>query len=215
MGARDRRNREREETRQKILGAAREMFSERGYEAVTMRAIGDRIEYTPTAIYHHFENKHALLTELCNADFEALARQFNRAAPNSDPVERIMAVGEAYLGFARTFPSQYRFMFMTVIPEGGVRDLGIRGNPERDAYAFLREACRAAIMQGRFRPEITDPDRLAQILWSNVHGLISLHIVKGREEWIPWRDLRATARQSMGIMMCGLLREARPTKRSR
>src|SRR5215831_4064594 len=148
MGTRERRTRERHETREMILSAAREMFAEEGYEAVTMRAIADRIEYTPTAIYHHFENKQALLTELCQRDFEGLARHFKGVAVVSDPVERILAVGDAYLRFAEEHPSQYRFMFMTVLPrieysEQYVREA--RDNPERNAYAYLRDACRAAI----------------------------------------------------------------------
>ena len=216
MGTKERRAREQLETREKILNAAREMFAEAGYEAVTMRAIAQRIEYTPTAIYHHFKNKHALLTELCRGDFAVLARHFNTAAVPSDPVQRILGVGEAYLRFAERFPSQYRFMFMTVIPELELGEDYIaqtRGNPESDAYAFLRESCRLAIDQGRLRPEIEDADELAQILWAGVHGLISLRIVKARQDWIPWRDLGATARQSMQIMVRGILREPGGKKR--
>jgi len=193
-----------------ILSAAREMFAEDGYEAVTMRAIADRIEYTPTAIYHHFESKQALLSELCQRDFEGLARHFKGHATATDPVERIMGVGEAYLRFAEEYPSQYRFMFMTVIPrvEHGEQYIAeSRDNPERNAYAFLRDACRAAIEQGRLRPEIDDADQLAQILWGTVHGLISLRIAKRHQDWVPWRELRATARLAMRIQLRGILRD--------
>src|SRR5262249_55649437 len=152
------------ETREKILGAAREMFAHQGYEAVTMRSIAERIEYTPTAIYHHFKNKHALLNELCRADFEVLARHFNTKAVPADPVKRILAVGQAYLQFAESHPSQSRFMFMTVIPkleEDEEYTVATRGNPERDAYAFLRAACQEAIRAKKLRPEITDADEVA------------------------------------------------------
>jgi AcrR family transcriptional regulator len=209
VGTKERRDRERLETREKILAAAREMFAEEGYEAVTMRAIAERIEYTPTAIYHHFKNKDALLLELCRADFESLAKHFNVVAHSADPLERIVAVGEAYIEFALKFPSQYRFMFMTVLPpslfdaEYVAQTLG---DPERNAYTFLRESCRLVIESGHMRPEITDPDALAQILWAQVHGLISLRIVKHEQGWVPWRDLAATARQAMDIQMRGLLR---------
>jgi AcrR family transcriptional regulator len=182
------------------------MFAEEGYDAVTMRAIAKRIEYTPTAIYHHFENKHSLLTELCQRDFEVLARHFNTQATPTDPVERIQAVGRAYLLFAMEHPSQYRFMFMTVIPK--VEDkANQRRDPEKDAYWFLREACREAIEQGRLRPEIVDPDQLTQILWGAVHGLVALRIVKHEQDWIPWTDLRSTAEASMQALLRGILRD--------
>jgi AcrR family transcriptional regulator len=210
VGTKERRSRERHETRERILSAAREMFAEEGFEAVTMRSIADRIEYTPTAIYHHFENKHALLSELCQCDFEKLARHFVSAVRTADPVQRILAVGEAYLQFAQEYPSQYRFMFMTPMPpiEHSPEFLAEHhGNPEKDAYSFLREACRQAIEQGRLRPDITDPDELAQILWASVHGLISLRLTKQHDRWIPWRDLTATARRSMQMFLNGALRE--------
>ena len=216
MGTKERRTRERQETRDKILTAAREMFAEEGYEAVTMRAIAERIEYTPTAIYHHFENKSALLSELCQRDFEGLALHFKGHAAPTDPVERILAVGEAYLQFAEQHPSQYRFMFMTVLPRVEHSEEYLteaRDNPERNAYAFLRDACRAAIEQGRLRPEIDDADQLAQILWGQVHGLISLRISKQHHDWVPWRDLRATARLAMQIQINGMLREPQAARR--
>src|SRR5262245_37024994 len=116
MGTKERRIRERQETREMILDAAREMFAEEGFEAVTMRAIAARIEYTPTAIYHHFENKQALLSELCQRDFANLASHFKGSATTIDSVERILAVGEAYLRFSEQYPAQYRFLFMTALP---------------------------------------------------------------------------------------------------
>ncbi|HEY6572041.1 MAG TPA: TetR/AcrR family transcriptional regulator [Candidatus Eisenbacteria bacterium] len=210
MATKERRVRELEETREKILDAARDMFATDGFDSVTMRAIAERIEYTPTAIYHHFKNKQALLTEICQRDFESLARHFNASVATPDPVQRILAVGEAYLYFAEKFPSQYRFMFMTVLPAPELEDEYVadrRGNPEKDAYAFLREACREAIAQGRIRPEAGDPDELAQILWGGVHGMISLRIVKGHESWIPWRDHHASAIRAMRVMMRGVLRD--------
>lgn len=216
MGTKERRSREKLETREKILAAAREMFAEEGYDAVTMRAIAERVEYTPTALYHHFQNKQALLTELCQRDFESLARHFSGEVAAADPVERILAVGRAYLRFAQEYPSQYRFMFMTVLPR--IQDIRIvRGDPEQDAYSFLREACRQAIDQGRLRPEMKDPDQLAQILWGAVHGLISLRIVKHAgdgQDWVPWVDLRDTAEAAMQALLHGILRESSPGRAS-
>jgi len=215
MGTKERRTRERQETREKILGAARDMFANDGYDAVTMRAIAEKIEYTPTAIYHHFDNKQSLLTELCLCDFQGLADHFRGRAMSSDPVERIKAVGRAYLEFAEKHPSQYRFMFMTVLPHPELPREYVeetRGNPEHDAYAFLSQACQAAIDAQRFRPELRDADQIAQILWGSVHGLIALRIVKNHDSWVPWHDLRESAELMMDSLLRGMLRE--PGKKS-
>src|SRR5919202_4998419 len=103
MGTRERRAREREETRERILDAAREMFAAQGVEAVTMRAIADRIEYTPTAIYHHFRDKQALISELCDRDYRSLAHHFQRIGRPHAPVERPRALGMAYAEVAPTY----------------------------------------------------------------------------------------------------------------
>lgn len=181
------------------------MFTQDGYDAVTMRAIADRIEYTPTAIYHHFDNKQDLLTELCTCDFRALAQAFARIGRIADPVERLRRIGETYLEFALEHPSQYRFMFMTPLPRSAPKDLQ-QGDPSEDAYAFLRQTVAEAIATGRLRPELTDPDAIAQVLWASVHGLASLHIAKGHDEWVEWRDARETGRLLIDAIHQGILR---------
>ena len=64
MGTIERREREKQELR---TGSStrRASSSPSGYEAVTMRKIAERIEYSPTAIYFHFKDKEALIRELC------------------------------------------------------------------------------------------------------------------------------------------------------
>ena len=209
MGSRERRTRERAETRERILDAARRMFVRHGYEATTMRAIADEIEYTPTAIYHHFRNKDALLTELASSDFRALAAAFHKIGDIEDPIQRLSRLGDAYVDFALAHPMHYQLMFMTRKPGGVVGDGVTHGDPSQDAYTVLRGACSAAIASGRLRSDITDADELAQMLWSSKHGLLSLRIVKEGGP-IPWRDARKTSRRIGETMIRGLLRDREP-----
>jgi len=210
VGTKERRERERLDTRERILAAARDKFATEGYDAVTMRAIAQSIEYTPTAIYHHFPSKQALLTEICERDFGELARHFVGKAVSADPIQRLRSVGEAYLQFAQQYPSQYRFMFMSVLPNdeaARARAEEIGEDPERNAYAFLRKACADAIQQKLCRPEFDDPDAMAQILWGAIHGLVSLRITKHNKDMVPWRDLGKTAHQAMDALLTGMLRQ--------
>jgi AcrR family transcriptional regulator len=187
------------------------MLIEVGYEAVTMRAIAERIEYTPTAIYHHFASKQALVTELCEADFRGLARSFHSAGVVADPIERLRAVGRAYLGFALQYPSQYRFMFMTPLPPlphaAGTPEQP-SDDPEHNAYVMLRQACADSIAQGRLAPEYDDPDMVAQIMWGIIHGLVSLRMDKNHGEYVPWRDLKRTVNVAVEATLKGMLRNA-------
>src|ERR1700678_2654292 len=99
MGTTERRERERQELRTRILDAARELFAAEGYEAVTMRKIAERIEYSPTAIYAHFKDKNALIRELCEGDFLAFAQKFVGFLTVQDPIERLRLAGVAYVDF--------------------------------------------------------------------------------------------------------------------
>jgi len=205
MGSQERRTRERTETRQRILDAAREMFVQHGYEATTMRAIAERIEYTPTAIYHHFRNKEALLRDLGSIDFRALASAFQRIGRIEDPIERLHRVGEAYVAFALAHPMQYQLLFMTPHPPVPEETEKGKGDPSEDAYAFLRETCEAVIASGRLSPEFQDPDQLAQMAWSSLHGLLALHIVHRDHSGIHWRDPRDTASRMGRALIRGML----------
>lgn len=205
MGSAERRSRERLDTRDRILDAARRMFVEHGYEATTMRAIAREIEYTPTAIYHHFANKLALLTELCTLDFRALASAFQRVGRIDDPLERLERIGVAYVDFGLHHPMQYQLLFMTRRPEVAHDALPLKGDPGEDAYAFLRDTCAEAIFAGRLLPEHNDAEELAQMCWGSLHGLVALHITMGQEEFIAWRDVRSTATRMSAAMIRGMM----------
>src|SRR5205085_1361185 len=135
----ERRERERLDLRTRILDAARELFIAEGFEAVSMRKIADKIEYSPTAIYLHFKDKTDLIRELCDEDFRSFAARFLELAQIPDPVERLRRAGQAYLEFGLTHPGHYRLMFMTPKPPGVDAEHSAlrRGNPDEDAYAFL------------------------------------------------------------------------------
>jgi AcrR family transcriptional regulator len=209
MGSRERRRRERADTRQRILAAARDLLVRRGYEATTMRLIADRVEYTATAIYHHFRNKEALLAELCAVDFRSLAGAFQRIGRVEDVLERLAKIGEAYVEFGLTHPNHYQLMFMTPRPALTPDSVTIaRGDPAEDAYAFLRQTCEEAIVAGRLRSEFDNPDEVALILWASLHGLVALHIARTHDERVQELDIRATAKRLSASLLRGLVRES-------
>ena len=202
----ERRERERAETRRQILDAARQMFVHRGYEGTTMRAIAEKIGYTPTAIYHHFKDKDALVAELSALDFRALTQALQRVTSVADPVVRLDKMGKEYVEFGLTHPMQYQFMFMTRRAQDGALD-ATRGDPGAQCYEFLRQTCSDVVATGRLRRQFSDPDELAQVAWGSLHGLVALQVTKGADPAFEWRDVRKTAARMRDALIRGMLRE--------
>lgn len=205
--SRVRRDREKAETRQLILEAARELFTKEGYSQTSMRRIADQIGYTATTIYHHFQDKDALLNELCLLDFRALGEALQRMERLPDPISRVRAMGVNYVRFALEHPQQFRFMFMVERPIPGPDHVNI--DPAEDGYEFLIANVREALSQGVFRPELDDPEMLAQIFWAGVHGIATIHLSKAGISEHPWIKLKhpdETARFMTEVVLRGLLR---------
>jgi AcrR family transcriptional regulator len=209
MGVKERREREKSEIRDKILDAARALFISEGYEGVSMRRVAEKIEYSPTAIYLHFADKEDLFHELCHEDFARLAEVFQGPMMPLDPVERLRFIGKAYTEFGLQYPNHYKLMFMTphLPAKLDERDREIQGNPESDAYAFLRLAVEQAVSGGRFRAEWTDCDLISQTLWAAVHGVISLHIAKCDDAWVDWRPIAQRVEVMLDVTLRGFLKE--------
>ena len=211
MGTLERRERERQETRAKIMDAARDLFAREGYEAVSMRRIAEVIEYSPTAIYVHFRDKQDLMFQICQQDFVALAGGIADLQQIPDPVERIRKMGEAYVWFGVTHPNHYRLMFMTKVdlpPDVVLQDKN-HGNVDRDSYALLRHTCQQAIDAGRVRPEYADADTLAQLFWIAVHGVTSLHITKKDNPWIAWQGIESLSKAAIDAILRGATIDAK------
>jgi AcrR family transcriptional regulator len=207
MSSQDRRDRERLQTRARILDAARELFARDGYEAVSLRQVAETIEYSPAAIYVHFADKEALFRELASADFRALARAFGEIGQIADPLTRLVEVGRAYIEFGLSYPNHYRLMFMTPQSAGCSKALAPdaparKGNPAEDGYAFLRQCVGDAVGQKLIRPDLTDVDLVAQTMWAGVHGVASLEITMGKDAWIQW----AGVADRIGTMALTLVR---------
>ena len=173
-----------------------------------MRRIANQIGYTATAIYHYFKDKDALLNELCINDFRALNDALRLMGQIPDPLTRLRLMGQNYVKFALSHPQQFRFMFMTERPVPGPDKVTI--DPTEDGYQFLISNVSEIIAKGLFRPEFKDPEELAQIFWSGVHGLAAIHLMAPHMEhpWMNLRDPAETARKATDVVLRGVLREA-------
>jgi AcrR family transcriptional regulator len=211
MGLKERREREKDAVRTKILDAARELFAAQGYEGVSMRAIAEKIEYSPTVIYQYFKDKETLIQELCYDDFGKLAEQLQDTMKIADPIERLRQCGRDYVRFAINYPNHYRLMFMTPqLPGQSTADHEeVKGNPETDAYALVRLLVQMASEQGALRDSHADLDLVAQTLWAGLHGVIALHLVMKGDKWTPWKPLDTRVEAMLDALGSGMFAEGR------
>jgi AcrR family transcriptional regulator len=174
MASKERILRLKEETRTNILEASIDIVKEEGWQALSMRKIADKIEYTAPIIYEYFANKDAILNELTRQGFVKLAVQMEEAKNKyQDPAEQLEAMWLAYWNFAFAEKQLYQVMY------------GVEVN-----CCALQHAC----------PDIQTPtnmlwDKIAEIIpeekrtddyidtkyytfWSVVHGLISINMTR-------------------------------------
>ena len=169
-----------------------------------MRALADAIEYSAPVIYAHFRDKDAIIQELCYRQLRSLAKVFGTFGA-LDPVERLRQVGYVYADFAIDHPSHFRFLFLTAHTYSGDEEQIARDDPQRNAYAFLRQTAKDGLAAGVFRPEYTDAEEIAQLCWASAHGLVALQNIKGADSWIDWCDARTTARRLIDTKLNGLV----------
>jgi AcrR family transcriptional regulator len=203
MGTAERRERERENVRTAIIEAARDILSANGPTALSMRAIADRIEYSPATIYLYFKDKDELVGEVSTEAFEVLneyvRREVAAVGETANAAEQYGAIGRAYARFALDHTAYFRVMFE--LPQVPHMDC-----PEPDAPGSL-ESVVATVQRGVDEGHIDSKDarRTAVLGWGLVHGLTSLYLtghladVAGSNE--EFMELIGEAMQTFNI--CG------------
>ena len=203
MATAKRREREKEALRQSIVEAARDIVAEDGLDALSMRAIADRIEYSPGTIYLYFQDKEEILREVIAAGFErmneAAGEEIARLGPDASPLHHYRALGRAYARFALESTPFFRAMFeVPPVPCAEVPEPQTEAGPmgaER-VIAALEESADAGLI------DIDDARRASAIGWSLIHGLCTLYLTGHLHDVAPDResffDLLEGAMDSLG-----------------
>lgn len=82
-----------------LLEVATELFARQGYHAVGIDEIGAAAGVTGPAVYRHFQNKDAILRELCNTAMSELLTGARRAARSGGPATVLEALVAVHAGF--------------------------------------------------------------------------------------------------------------------
>jgi len=174
MGSKERIQRLKDETRLNILDAALDIVKEDGWQALSMRKIADKIEYTAPIIYEYFDNKEGILLELTRRGYVILNQELSAAKSKHERVEdQLEQMWMAYWNFAFKYKELYQLMY------------GVDMNCCELMKTFPEAEASKRIISDAIKELMTDnpPDeRLVNrkyfTFWSVVHGLISINFVR-------------------------------------
>lgn len=163
----------RQELRNEILSAAREIAASEGWRAVSMRKIAKRIEHKQPAIYEHFRSKDDLLLEISRKSYAEQLEAMRAARQAAEgPEEAMFAMWRAYLDFAKGSPHLYQVIYgvgEVSFPGAKARELG------EEMVRAVGEAVGEVLRENGEEGEAAEDLRVkATLLWGNVHGLVSL-----------------------------------------
>lgn len=173
MGITERKERERQEMRDKIINASMKMFVKDGYEKTSIRNIAEAIEYSPATLYLYYKDKDELLYDVQAKAFEKLLAAFRENAVSKSPLKRLEQICETYVRFGMQQQELYSLMFIIKAPMNVVDDHEKWDNGQA-AFDLLLSCVTECIEKGVLRYK--DPHTAALSIWSMGHGLISLNL---------------------------------------
>jgi len=202
MKAPTRRALAKQQTRAKVLAAARRLFSEQGYEGATIRDIAAAAGMSTGAVFANFADKSDLFREIMMTDMVALAEAMREAASHGDDVD------EAIL---RAFMAGYLF-YQTQLPLA--RAAFSVGWSTQDGPA-LRGAAQARSLRDLIADQLTRATERGE-LGSDSQGALRADMLFDAylsnypqaifESW-TLDDLRARARDQIDILLAGVRRK--------
>lgn len=152
-----------------LKAAAIDLITERGPSGFSLREVARRVGVSHAAPAHHFGDVRGLLTALAIEGFQLLTEALAAARRStSDPRQRFVAIGVAYVEVGLARPGHLAIMFR--------KDLLNSDDPELlhwglSAYGELERTL--IDLRDEVNPAL-DVDRAARLAWSSVQGLLDL-----------------------------------------
>ncbi len=173
MGVAERKERHKEDLKKDILTAAKQLFTEKGFEATSIRAIAEKIEYSPATIYLYYKDKNEIVHALHQDGFNLLMQHFSKIDFSQPAFARLIALGRAYMQFAFEHPDVYALIFSMKEPMQHVAECEKEWHEGDRAFSMLYKTVEACKEEGYFKH--MESVGLSFIIWSTMHGLCTLH----------------------------------------
>jgi AcrR family transcriptional regulator len=147
--------------RSALVQGARSILERDGLAALSLRATAREVGVSHAAPLHHFRNHAELLAAIAASGFEEFVRALDQGSRDqTEPLERLVQMGVAYVAFAQENPALYRVMFGSDRPNVSTEQLGLAMHA---AWEQLFGASAAAAGE---RHALS----VATLVWSVVHG---------------------------------------------
>ncbi len=163
------RDRRRQRVRHTFVEAARQIAAEQGPEKLSLRGVARASDYSHAAVYEYFKSREELLGAVIYQGFGELMSALAAVRSASPPSERLVAMGLAYIDFARQSPEIFELLFTR---NRAQRRQVSETRGADTPYGLLRAAI-AAVVPGAPERAI---DGAAYHFWALVHGLAMLEI---------------------------------------
>lgn len=183
--------------RRALVEQALQTIQKEGVEGLTLRAVGERLGVSRTALYRHFADKGALLAAVAREGFRDFRESLAAAvASKGGGPAGFEAMGQAYVRFAVAHPAHYRVMFGGFL-EACDRDPELVAEAE-GSFGVLLDGIVSLQRAGLVRAD--DPAQLARFVWAVSHGVAMLAIDGQLKDASPELEMQfAIARIRTGI----------------
>ena len=142
-----------------------------GADHVSLRAVAAAVGVSPSAAYHHFADKDALIEAVSERGFAELdsfiLTQVSADTEKASPIELLRHSANAYISYAVDHPHLFQVMFS-----------GIQA-PRRPEYIESSILSMLAHLQSEYGFAETDSHLLESVLLASVHGIAAL-VIEGR-----------------------------------
>src|SRR6266511_5830976 len=161
--------------RDEIVEAAPRLLEDRADPSgITLRGVAREAGITAPSIYGHFDNLDAVMGAVVDRGFGNLATSLEDALLTHDePVPRLRALCHAYVSFAVINPRLYGLLFsQDKVASSRLVPKSVETMPGAHAFGLLVRAIEACVAVGRSTS--ADPQHDATLLWTALHGYVSL-----------------------------------------
>jgi AcrR family transcriptional regulator len=181
----ERREEERERRRAEILDAADALYAKHGWEALTVDQVARSARLSRALVYVYFRDKEELLFAIGERALRLVRERFIQAAAGKPlGLDKLEAIGRAYMVYANEFPHYFdfctRFQAHSVAVDPGSHEGACRAAGD-GTIATVVEAIETGIRDGSIRPDVGEPILFAVTLWAFTHGVIQLAMAKGND----------------------------------
>lgn len=147
----------RADRKRQLLQHAKQLFVTLGYQNTTTEKIARAAGVSEPVLYRHFDSKKALFLEVLQEIRDAtLTRWYSETAKLSDPLAKLHAISDIYLGSTREHALEYQIMHRTLVETHDEEIAAFLRQYYIDSETLLARVIREGQESGVFRADL-DP----------------------------------------------------------